>query len=170
MRFHGVRKAGRVPAAGAVVGALLLASLTTAASARSADVRVVLSVRPGPLTMVAADDASSRAQAGTGLRRIAITVTDARGSGAGWQLETHPVGAAAGTVMVRSVEVRCGARSTCTLPRVRASVPAALTRGSPTVVLSARRGEGMGRVEIVLTVATGSTDAEQTLAFSLRAA
>ena len=162
MRFQRLRVA--------VVGCLLLGALAGAGSARSADVHVVLSVRPGPLTMATADDPSSPAQASAGLRRIAITVTDARGSGAGWRLETRLLGAATGVVTVRGVEVRCGARSTCSLPRAPASRPATLTRGSPTVVLAAGEGQGMGRVEIVLTVATSSSDSRLTLAFSLRSA
>ncbi len=162
MRFHRLRVA--------VVGCLLLGALTAAGSASSADVHVVLSVRPGPLTMATADGPSSPALASAGLRRIAITVTDARGSGAGWRLETRRLGTATGVVTVRGVEVRCGARSTCSLPRAPVSRPVTLTKGSPTVVLAAGKGEGMGRIEIVLTVATSSSESELTLAFSLRAA
>jgi len=165
-----VPKARRVPVAAAVLGAVLLGALTTAGSARSADVHVVLSVHPGPLTLGTADDLFSRAHASSGLRRIAITVTDARGSGAGWRLETRPSGTTAGIVTVLGIEVRCGSRSTCSLPRTRAPLPAKLTTGSPTVVLAARKGEGMGRIEIILTVATSSTDPKLVLAFSLRAA
>jgi hypothetical protein len=161
VRFHRVRVA--------VVGSLLLGALA-AGSARSADVQFVLSVRPGPLTMATADDPSSSAHASAGLRRIAITVTDARGSGAGWRLEARPLGAATGVVTVRGVEVRCGARSTCSLPRAPVSRSQTLTRGGATVVLAAGKGEGMGRVEIVLTVATSGSDPRLTLDFSLRAA
>jgi hypothetical protein len=170
VRSHRVRKARRVPVAAAVLGALLLGALTTAGSARSADVHVVLSVHPGPLTLGTADGLFSRAHASTPLRRIAITVTDARGSGAGWRLEADPSGTTAGAVTVLGIEVRCGSRSTCSLPRAPASVPARLTIGRPTVVLAARRGEGMGSIEIILTVATSSTDTKLALAFSLRAA
>jgi hypothetical protein len=170
VRFHRVCKARRVPVAAAVLGALLLGALTTAGPARSADVHVVLSVHPGPLTLGTADDLFSRAHASTRLRRIAITVTDARGSGAGWRLEAHPSGTTTGVVTVAGIEVRCGNRSTCSLPRAPAPLPATLTTGRPTVVLAARKGEGMGSIEIVLTVATSSTDTKLALAFSLRAA
>jgi hypothetical protein len=169
VRYHRVRKARRAPVAAAVLGALVLVALTTAGAASGADVHVVLSVNPGPLTLGTANAVSSGAHSSSGLRRIAITVTDARGSGTGWRLETHPLGTTTGAVTVVGIDVRCAARSTCSLPRAPVALPAKLTVSRPTLVLAARKGEGMGSIEIILTVATSSTDPKPALAFSLHA-
>lgn len=155
-------------AAGAVAALVLLATLAAAESARADDIRVTVDVRPGHLTLDAAADVSSPAELSRGLHRVLVTVTDARGSGAGWQLDLRAANIGAGKIAVVGIDTRCGKRSTCTLPQTRAGVPAALVPGRRTTVVEGRRGTGMGRIEVTLTIATG-TAGEQALSFSLQA-
>lgn len=149
---------------GAVVALVVAAALAAAVSARAGDVRVVVDVRPGHLTLGAATDVSSTADRSRGLDRIVVAVTDARGSGAGWRLDVRATGA----VAVAALDMRCGARSTCTLPQNLVGAPGTLAPGRLTTVLDARKGTGMGRIEVTLTVAAGSTGGMEALGVSLR--
>jgi hypothetical protein len=160
-----MRRARRTSAAVAVATILSLAALTASGTASGGDVRVVVGVKPGPLMMSVGGDSL----VGSGLHRITITVTDARGSGAGWRLEATPSRASTGTVTLVGVETRCGKNSTCTLPQAPAAPSTRLAAGQPTPVLTAWKGEGMGRVEIHLTVAASSASSRIALAFSLHA-
>jgi len=128
------------------------ATLAVAAAARGANVPIVIGVHPGPLTISAARSLSPQ--------RVAITVTDARGSGAGWRLEVGSSSA----VAVAHVGVRCAERSTCTLPRA-VRLPASVAAGRRSVIVSAGKGQGMGRTEIVVDLGARPTG----LAFTLRA-
>jgi len=132
------------------------AALAVAGAARATDVPIVIGVHPGPLTISAARSVSSR--------RVAITVTDARGSGAGWRLEFG----SSSPVTVDHIGVRCAERSTCTLA-LAARLPASVTPGRRTAVVTAGRGQGMGRIEIVVDLRAGLSARTPTLAFSLRA-
>jgi len=73
---------------------------------------------------------------------VTITVTDARGTGAGWVLKLS----AASAVRVSRVAVSCTARSSCT-------PPAASGIGTAPVVLRARPHSGMGVMRFVVTLA-----------------
>jgi hypothetical protein len=122
-----------------LVGVGLLA-LVLAAGAAADSVPIRLTVRPGSLAV-----ASSRVVAdGT---KLMVTVVDARGSGAGWQLVVSPSDRA---VTVVGVQARCGAASTCTLPRSGQRYPLALAPLRQTVAFTAGRGTGMGAIDLTL--------------------
>ena len=77
-----------------------------------------------------------------------------------WRLEVGSSSA----VAVAHVGVRCAERSTCTLPRA-VRLPASVAAGRRTVIVSAGKGQGMGRTEIVVDLGARPTG----LAFTLRA-
>lgn len=70
-----------------------------------------------------------------------VTVVDARGSGAGWQLRL--VGARMRQVV--SVVARCAPKSTCTLPH-------AVPSSDPRLVFEAAPASGMGRIDLKITL------------------
>jgi hypothetical protein len=73
---------------------------------------------------------------------VTVTVTDARGTGAGWALELSSLRA----VGVSRVSMSCAPGSTCTLPSV--------TRiGAAPLVLRAPSRSGMGVIRLVVTLA-----------------
>ena len=126
-----------------------------------ADVVVVpLTVRPGSLAL-APVTATARGS------RIPGTVVDARGSGAGWGLLARPAGASGGTVIVTSVEARCGPHSTCTLPRTATHYPIMLTPLRLTSMFTARPGTGMGSVSLVVRLVVPA-EPGAALSFSVR--
>lgn len=139
-----------------------LAALVLAAGAAADVVVVPLTVRPGSLTM-APVRAISRSS------RIPVTVVDARGSGAGWELLARPAGASSGTVIVTGVEQRCGYHSTCTLPRPAVHYPIRLTSLRPTRVFAAQPGSGMGTIGLTLRLAAPA-QIGASLSFSVRPA
>jgi hypothetical protein len=101
-------------------------------------VRTRLVLAPGSLGVSAPRTAVSAA----GPVKVALLVTDARGTGAGWTLllrSTRPVA-------VSRIVATCARSSTCTLP---AAAPSA-ARG---LVLRAARASGMGVVRLVVTLA-----------------
>jgi hypothetical protein len=113
----------------------------------AADVIVVpLTVRPGMLTLAPVTVIARSA-------RISVTVVDARGSGAGWELLARSAGPTGGTLVVTGVESRCGHRSTCTLPRSEVRYPVMLTSLRPTVLVRAKPGTGMGTIGLTLRLA-----------------
>jgi hypothetical protein len=117
-----------------------LLPLVLAGGAAADSVVIPLTVRPGSLAL-----APSRVVvAGP---KVEAAVVDARGSGAGWQLVVLPPRRA---LMVTGVQVRCGARSTCTLPRPGQRYPLALAPFRATVVFAAPRGTGMGTIDLTL--------------------
>jgi len=130
---------------------LLVAALAVLALASGGayadDVVVPVTVRPGPLALTPVTVVAQGAQ-------TSITVTDARGKGAGWTLLARLAGPTGRTVVVTGVDTRCGERSTCTVPRTTIRYPVMLTTFRSTPVIDARRGTGMGK--IVLTLRLGS--------------
>lgn len=155
--------------AGAMAALVLLATLAGAESALALDIKVTATIRPGHLTLDAATDVSSPAELRQGLHRVLITVTDARGSGDGWRLDLRATTTAARGIAVVGIDTRCGKRSTCTLPQPRAVLPAELAPGRGTTIVEGRKGTGMGRIDLTLTIATGTANGKQALSFSLRA-
>ena len=126
-----------------VVGPLLAAVAAAAiwALARPAAAQprgIHLSLRQGTLTV----KAPSAAVTVNGPKSVLVTVTDARGSGAGWTLRVI----AARPVKVLSIATTCGTRSTCTLPR-------AATLGPMPRVMQTQSGSGMGVVRLMVTFA-----------------
>ena len=101
--------------------------------------------------------------------RISVTVVDARGRGAGWQLLARPAGPSSGTVIVTGVESRCGHHSTCTLPRTAVHYPIKLTSLRPTRVFAAQPGSGMGTIGLTLRLAAPA-QLGAALGFSVRPA
>src|SRR2546421_11815823 len=90
---------------------ICLLALVFAAPAAAGDAHVKLGFAGGGLSLTTGGtDAAGR---------IPLTVRDARGTGAGWELRVH------GTATVASVLIRCSAGSTCTLPRSVVSYPVA---------------------------------------------
>ena len=122
-----------------------LAALVLAAGATADDVVVPVVVRPGSLAL-----APVTALARNG--RISVTVSDARGKGAGWTLLARSAGPT-GMLVVTGVEVHCGARSTCTLPRTRIRYPMLLSFLRLTPVFKAEPGTGLGTVSVTLSLA-----------------
>src|SRR6266540_1172060 len=118
---------------------VLVTALVLSASATANDVRVDITVAPGSLAL----RAPASAQAGG---KVAVTVVDARGSGAGWKLRI-----AGRNALVTAMTVRCSAHSTCTLPRSQFTDAVALG-ARPTLVLTAPQGTGMGSIHVVATV------------------
>jgi acyl dehydratase len=108
----------------------LLASLALASPAAAGDIGVTLGAKAGTLQVKA-----PRVELG-GTVQVTVTVVDARGSGAGWQLHLGGGGT------ITRVTTRCAARSTCTLPRGR------LTSDG----LVAAPHTGMGAIELTITV------------------
>jgi hypothetical protein len=122
-----------------LVGVGLLA-LVVAAGAAADTVPIRLSVKPGSLSIAAPRVVVD----GT---KVSVTIVDARGSGAGWQLVVSPSGRA---FTVTGVQSRCGAGSTCTLPRSAQRYPLALEPLRQTLVFTAGRGTGMGTIDLTL--------------------
>jgi len=121
----------------------VLAALVFAAAASADDVVVPLTVRPGGLTLTPVTTLSRRA-------RVSVSVTDARGHGAGWTLLARTAGAGATLVYVIGADAACGRDSTCTLPRTNLRYPILLSPLRDVPVLVARPGTGMGMLSITL--------------------
>ena len=109
------------------------AALLLAAPAAAGDIRVTLGFQAGTLGVRA-----PRVQLG-GSVQVPVTVVDARGSGAGWQLRL------AGGGTITRLSARCAAGSTCTLPK------GAIDGSTFTVA----RHSGMGKIELTATIAGG---------------
>src|SRR6476469_5773347 len=105
----------------------LLAALFLAAPAAAGTIIVKLTFVPGKLAVKAQPTTVS------GTVQVPVTVSDGRGSGAGWTLKVS----SASPVTVTGITARCASNSTCTLPTA-ASGP------SGTTVLRAARDSGMG--------------------------
>ena len=121
---------------------------------------VPLTVRPGSLTLAPSNALARSAH-------VAVTVTDARGHGAGWTLLARIAGPTR-TVVVTGVVVSCGAHSTCTLPRARVRYPVLLSSLRAVPVLDAQRGTGMGTISATLGFGQQSFAAGASLRFSVR--
>ncbi len=121
----------------------LVAALALSAPAFAGNVIVTVGLKAGQLSLSA--PASSTATGKT--VAIPVTVTDARGSGAGWSLHVD----SSKPVTVTSITARCAANSTCTLPK--ASGPA---QGG--TILHVAPNTGMGVIQLVVTVAASSGD------------
>ena len=92
-----------------------------------------------------------------GTKTLPITVTDARGNGAGWALTlTASARTAAGkrveglSTAIWSVELRC---ATCTRPRTAVTFPARLSETRAMRAFAARRGTGMGKMRLTARIA-----------------
>jgi hypothetical protein len=109
------------------------AALLLAAPAAAGDIGVTLGFKAGSLGVKA-----PRVQLG-GSVQVPVTVVDARGSGAGWQLRL------AGGGSITRLSARCAAGSTCTLPK-GAIVGASFT---------AAPHSGMGAIELTATISGG---------------
>jgi hypothetical protein len=165
-----VKAALRRCAMGAAATVLvLLAALAAAGSARALDIKVTANVRPGPFTLDGVTDVTSPFDRSRGLRRVVVTVTDARGSGAGWRLDLRIVNGPVDGIAVVGIDVRCGKRSTCTLPRTLVGFPSELALNRRTTVVEGRQGTGMGRVDVTLTIAAKPAGGRPELRFSLAA-
>ena len=108
---------------------------------------VKLALNSGGLSLKA-----SPALTSGGATQVPLTVTDGRGTGAGWTLRLTTPG-----VTVTSITAACASNSTCTLPH--AAVGA--NGGS---ILTAAQGTGMGVMNLVVTV---SGQPKGPLAFSV---
>lgn len=84
-----------------------------------------------------------------------LTVTDARGTGAGWHLTVSATALTDGThnlaQSITSVNQACASGSTCTLPTSSVSLPVALG-SSGTSFYSSAAGYGLGKVGVDPTV------------------
>ncbi len=112
---------------------MFLASLVLAAPAAAGDIAVTLGFKAGTLGVKA-----PRVQLG-GTVQVPVTVVDARGNGAGWQLRLTGGGT------VTRLAARCAAGSTCTLPK------GSLTAGT----FSVAPRSGMGAIVLTMTVSGG---------------
>ena len=112
---------------------MLFASLVLAAPAAAGDIAVTLGFKAGTLGVKA-----PHVQLG-GTVQVPVTVVDARGSGAVWQLRLTGGGT------VTRLAARCAAGSTCTLPK------GTLTAGAFTVMPRS----GMGAIVLTMTVSGG---------------
>jgi len=152
----------RVP----VPTALLVAAAVAAPIplAHSADVQVVGTVAPGVLSIgkiphrlavpKLVPDHLGRRRA---VVRLPITVTDARGTGAGWALTLSArLRTAKGRHVRGAVTSLWGMTSrctSCTQPRSRVVMPLMLTERHGIRAFVAARGSGMGRIALVATIA-----------------
>lgn len=133
------------------------------AAAPAADVAVSGAVHGGRLTVSSLPGRiaipklrMSRAGWRQAVVRIPMTVTDARGTGAGWGLA---LAASARTLdgrrargvraSVWTIKVSCAG---CTRPRARAVLPVSLAESSSVPVFAARKRSGMGRIRLVARV------------------
>jgi hypothetical protein len=130
-----------------------LAALVFAAAASADDVVVPLTIRPGGLTLAPATTLSRGA-------RVSVSVTDARGHGAGWTLFARTAGPGATLVYVTGVDSACGRDSTCTLPRTNLRYPILLSPLRDVPVLVARPGTGMGMFSITLRLGRRAASAQ----------
>ena len=124
----------------------VLAALVLAAGAAADVVVVPLTVRPGTLSLAPATAIARQAHVG-------VTVVDARGKGAGWQLLARAAVSGGMRTIVQGVELRCAPRSTCTLPQTKLRYPVVLDPLRPTVVFQAEAGTGMGAIGLTLKLA-----------------
>jgi hypothetical protein len=118
----------------------VLAALLLAAPAGAGTIIVKLTFVPGKLAVKAP------ATTVTGTTQLPVTIADGRGNGNGWTLKVD----SAKPVTVVGITARCAANSTCTLPT-------AVSTPSGRVVLHAARDSGMGVMNLVVTVAAGSS-------------
>jgi hypothetical protein len=118
---------------------VVLAFLALAGPASAGGIGVTLGFKPGALTVAAPADALG------GSVQVPVTVVDARGSGAGWQLRLSGMGAPAVTRIV----ARCGSNSSCTLPKGTIAV------AGTTTIFAAAPHSGMGVIHLVVTVSGG---------------
>jgi hypothetical protein len=123
----------------------VMAGFALAGGAAADDVTVPLTVRPGSLTLAPTTTASLTTHA-------TVTVVDARGKGAGWRLVGRVTGLGGRRVVISGVDLRCGLRSTCTLPRSRVRYPIVLGV-HPVPLLDAARGTGMGSIVVTFRLA-----------------
>jgi hypothetical protein len=110
--------------------------------------RIQLKLVQGKLSIAAPTRISA------GARSTSVTVTDARGTGAGWSLRL----ATPRSLKVTRITASCAAGSTCTLPQAKGI-------GSGSVVLRAARHSGMGVIR--LTVTFGQLHAAAPVRFSI---
>ncbi len=152
-----------------VLVALALA-LVVAATARAATIGVTATVAAGPAISVAANGTPSFAVTLNGADQttpytLPVTVTDATGSGAGWNLTVtsttfndgkgHAFATNASTIS--SVSSACASGSTCGAPTNNVSntnlaVPAGTTAPSAVKYFNATAGSGLGKVNVNATV------------------
>lgn len=150
-----------------IAAALVLASVATAATSDTTG--VTATINAGPAVNVAAAASPSFALTLNGSDQITtytlpLVVTDATGSGAGWNLtitsttfanadRTFP--AAASTITGATAE--CAASSTCTLPTNQVAnsnlaLPAAATAPSAVAFFDATSATGRGTIDVNTTV------------------
>jgi hypothetical protein len=131
----------------------LLAALVLTAPAFGGTIAVTMGLNSGGLTLSAPATFATADQA----TQIPVTITDARGTGAGWTLKLAP----GAPVTVTSITVRCAAGSTCTLPK-------AATAANGATLLQAAPGTGMGVMQFTVTVAPlGAGNAPVPVAFTV---
>ena len=116
----------------------ILAALVLTAPAFGGTIAVTMGLNSGGLSLQAP---AAVATAGDAVQ-IPVTITDARGTGAGWTLKL----ASGAPVSVTSITARCAAGSTCTLPT-------SSTASNGTTLLQVAPGTGMGVMQLVVTVA-----------------
>ncbi len=116
----------------------IFAALVMTAPAFGGTIAVTLGLNSGGLSLQAPATSATAEQT----LQIPVTVTDSRGTGAGWTLHlssTTPV-------TVTSITARCAGNSTCTLPKA-----AAAPDGQ--ALLTVAPGTGMGVMQLSVTVA-----------------
>jgi hypothetical protein len=144
----------------------LLLALCLAATARAATIGVSSTVAAGAAVSVAAGGSPSFSVTLNGADQttpytLPVTVTDATGSGAGWNLtitsttfsdgQGHAFPATASTIA--SVTSGCAAGSTCGTPTnsvtdANLAVPAAATAPSAVKYFNAAAGTGLGKIDV----------------------
>jgi hypothetical protein len=149
-----------------IVGAVAVIALAPAGRAGSDDVHVAANVHPGVLKLVSVQKLTAAGSVdGLPVHQLRVTIVDSRGHGQGWRLFAQPE-TGAGAVTLISIRTRCGAHSTCSLPSVAGARPAVVA-GVGSVVVTAKHGEGMGKIEILVSVTQAQETNGQPLVFSL---
>lgn len=138
------------------VALLCLAVAASASANRSGPVKSAKRSGPAEARLVLASGSLGVAAPRTVLSakapvKVALVVTDARGTGAGWTLRLR----SPRDVAVSRVVATCARDSTCTLP-------AAAPSGARGAVLRAAKASGMGVVRLVVTLAPLSAGTPRT--------
>ncbi len=124
--------------------------------------QLVLSILPGPLTAtmnsISFAGEITHGVSTTATYLLHISISDATGSGNGWDLALADMVPSSTTAMLTHIDMACAANSTCSLPQNSTSYPVMMqgNDGTPTSILTASANTGMGALDIIATVAVTS--------------
>jgi hypothetical protein len=127
--------------------ASLFAATAQAGGSPPGNLTVPLTIHPGLLTIKTLSLVSVRPENGGQRFQLRLKLTDARGSGAGWQLSLSAAGADA---QLLQIHFSCAAHSTCTLPHGSTGT-ALLQAGTRAEIYRNDKDSGMGVMIITLT-------------------